>query len=161
VTGIYKCLLIISILLICILCPVLVSCLGRTNNMSDNTEDRPASPYIVNPPQLPGKPYPGLDIRTSEIVSAYENGGSAAATAYAKIHGIDLVDNMVGVIVEIETGNKDAAINAVNKTGAKDIIISSYNDLIGALVPLSQIKSLANSPAVKLIRQPTAMMPAN
>jgi hypothetical protein len=156
-TETVKYFLIVVILLTIIFSFSFTSCVQCADNISDNIAHKTPPSNVVNPQYLP-KPYPGLGTTISELVSAYESGGDTAAMAYAKDHGIRFVDSMILVHIDVQPGSKTAAMDAVNKAGGKDIIVSDNYDFIGAFIPLNQINSLTKNPAIKLISQPPGVI---
>ena len=107
------------------------------------------------PPKTPV--YPNLDSGLSKLVSSYETGGIDAALDAAKSQGIQTADGMVRVIIEAEQGGNDAVADAVSNAGGK--VETSYENLVQALVPMGQLKSLAGNAAVNRIRLPVKSFP--
>jgi hypothetical protein len=149
--------MILFILILSTSCQPQTTVKSPADNLTGNIVNKPPAPYVAVPPKL-SKPYPGLDTAVSELVSAYENGGDASATAYAESRRLKLVDGMVMVIIEVKSEGKAAALDAVNNAGAKNVYISANGDYMQGFVPLNQIKALADNPAIRSISEPGGMI---
>jgi len=98
-----------------------------------------------------------LDSALNQLLLIYEAKGIAEATIFAKQHGIKLDNDEVRVIVEVKAGKKEGVTELVKSLGGN--VETGYENLIQAIVPIAQLKSLANDPDVKLVRLPIEAIP--
>jgi hypothetical protein len=109
---------------------------------------------------FPPKPegHPKMDSALNQLVHISETKGIAEAIAFAQQSGMKLEDNKVRVIIEAEPGKKDEVIGIATSLGAN--VETTYENLVQATVPITQLKPLADSADVKLVRLPFEPMPA-
>jgi len=100
------------------------------------------------PLELPENAYPKLDSHLNQIVSAESD---EAALRLAQESSIRVVEDSVQVIIEALPGQFD---NASGTTASLGTIETSHGDFIQALVPVSQLATLANSAGIRFVRTP-------
>jgi hypothetical protein len=96
-----------------------------------------------------------LDSRLNQLIMAEERG---EAEAFAQLRNIDLIDGSIRVIIECEPGQAEAAAKAAAKVGAEKVNI--YRDMVGAVVPINKLTTLAKDKSIHFIRLPAYSVPA-
>jgi hypothetical protein len=81
----------------------------------------------------------------------------AAASAFANQHGLMVTDSKVRVVIEVKAGNEEDVTSRAKALGAD--VEASYDNLVQALVPVSELEVLANDADVELVRLPLAATP--
>lgn len=90
-----------------------------------------------------------LDWRLEQLVSEFEAGRPPAAT---EVHGVEIDHGLARVIVEaLPTGAEQAAEDARASGGRVE---ASYGSLLQLDVPIVELRNLATSPGVMLVRPP-------
>ncbi len=136
---------IIAVLLVCIgvLALVLSSC-------------TPAQDINNLPPlNSPDKGNPKLDSQLNQLVSAEKRG---EAVSFAEKSNIEMVDGAVKVIIEYLPGQLEAATEAATNAGAKPE--TSYDNLLQAVVPITNLSTLADAESIRFIRLPQQLLPS-
>jgi len=105
--------------------------------------------------ELAEKGNPKLDSQLDQLVRAERRGEAAS---FARQSDIELVDERVRVIVECVPGQLDAATEAATALGAS--VETSYDNLLQAVVPITSLTALADTPSIRLVRVPWYPLPA-
>ena len=100
------------------------------------------------PLELPEKGHPRLDSQLNRLASAES---TEAALRFALERNIRVVEDSVRVIIEALPGKFDSTSQV---TGSLGTIETSHDDFIQALVPVSQLITLAESSGVRFVRTP-------
>jgi hypothetical protein len=106
-------------------------------------------------PQMQG--HPKLDYALNQLILAYESGGIDGAAAFARQHGIQVTDNKTRVIIEAQPTKQGEVTDITESLGGD--VEASHENLIQALVPITQLKALADNASVKLVRLPFEATP--
>jgi hypothetical protein len=80
------------------------------------------------------------------------------AASFVKTRNIELSNGKVNVIIEVNPGEMEAAIEAASRAGARTG--SSYKDLLEASVPIRKLAVLAAEESIRLVRLPATPLPA-
>ena len=118
--------------------------------------DASAAGKVLDLPPLELRPKgnPRLDSSLNRLAAAET---SEQAIRLAQEGNIRLSDGNVRVIIEALPGQVDAAMQAAASIA---VIETSHGDSIQALVPISQLTALAESPGVRYVRTPWYPIPA-
>jgi subtilisin family serine protease len=107
--------------------------------------------------EKPTKGHPKLESVLSQLAETAQSKGPAAAAAFARQRDIRLVDNRATVTIEALPGKVDGAMSAAKALGAR--IDASQDNLIRVIVPAIRLTTLANNPAIRLVRLPWKPVP--
>jgi hypothetical protein len=129
-----------------------------------NNTASPLPRDITNlPPQndTPREGDPKIEWFLFKLMNTYRNEGLDAAQKYARDHGLEVFENTVRVFVETESaGLTHMQIQTRVRLLKSQIetlgggIETSHQAFIQSRIPLSSLKSLADSPEVRFIRPP-------
>ena len=103
------------------------------------------------------KGHPKLDSALNQLVTVYHAEGISEARAFARQSGIDMKDDKVRVVIEAEPGREHEVISMAEALGSE--VDTTYENLVQAMVPVAQLKALADDANVKLVRLPSKPMP--
>jgi hypothetical protein len=103
--------------------------------------------------EMPSRDNPKLDSSLNQLLEAHRRGGLAEAQAFARMHQINLDDELVQVeMMATEEAATLSLKEAVEAVGGE--YQGHYKTLLQALVPISALESLADRSDVQAIRQP-------
>ena len=100
------------------------------------------------------KGHPKLQSVLDQLVTAHEEG---QMRAFAEQRSMEVKDDRIRVVIEAVPGKEDSVIGVAEALGAD--VETSYENLAQAVVPVSQLKALADDANVKLVRLPFRLMP--
>ncbi|MDO8737283.1 MAG: S8 family serine peptidase [Thermoleophilia bacterium] len=121
----------------------------------NNTGADPAVEGAASIAVPPAKTSAKIQATVVELAATRFEAGPESAAEYASLHGLELKDDKVKVVIEAAPGQSTpnaAASSATISAGAT--IDTTYGDLIQALVPLESLQQLAEDPSVSYIREP-------
>lgn len=102
-------------------------------------------------PACISNPNTKLDSHLLDLIEAEKRG---EAESFAQQRNIELVDGSVWVIIECVPGQTENAASAATNAGATQVRSRSDDNLVKALVPITNLNSLANDNNILKIERP-------
>jgi len=100
------------------------------------------------------KGHPKLQSLLDQLASAHEKG---VASSFAQQHSLELEAENIRVVIEAEPETESEVISKAKSLGAS--VEMTYENMVQAIVPIGQLKALANVRDVKLVRLPFQAVP--
>ncbi|MBC8477082.1 MAG: S8 family serine peptidase [Dehalococcoidia bacterium] len=125
----------------------LVSAISLSFGVRPATADD-AGQVNLSPVELPEKGNLKLSSKLTRLISANEH---AEAEEFARPRGIELVDGSIRVIIECLAGEVKAVAEAA---GALGVVQLTTRRLVQAVVPITSLTALADTPGIRFVRLP-------